>query len=95
MKHLRRKRLADADRTLHDLLIQATENDLWIIIMEAVTEVYSELIDRVIRNSDEEGQERLRQYHEDILSALVEKDSTKMMRAIEDHYGMIEDMLEL
>ena len=95
MKHLRGKRLADADRAFHDLLIQATENDLWIIIMEAVTEVYSELIDRVIRNSDEEGQERLRRYHEDIFSALIEKDSEKMMHAIEDHYGMIEEMLDL
>lgn len=95
MKHLRGKRLADADRAFHDLLIQATENDLWIIIMEAVAEVYSELIDRVIRNADEEGQNRLRQYHEDIFSALVEKDNDKMMRAIEDHYGMIEELLDM
>lgn len=95
MKHLRGKRLADADRAFHDLLIQATENDLWIIIMEAVAEVYSELIDRVIRNADEEGQNRLRQYHEDIFSALVAKDNDKMMRAIEDHYGMIEELLDM
>lgn len=95
MKHLRGKRLADADKAFHDLLIQATENDLWIIIMEAVTEVYSELIDRAIRNSDENGQSRLRQFHEDIFSGLTEKDNDKMMRAIEDHYDMIEELLNV
>ncbi len=95
MKHLRGKRLAEADKTFHDLLIQATENDLWIIIMEAVTEVYSEMIDRAIRNADEDGQNRLRQFHEDIFMGLVDKDNEKMMRAIEEHYDMIEELLDV
>ncbi len=95
MKHLRGKRLADADKAFHDLLIQATGNGLWIIIMEAVTEVYSELIDRVVRNSDEDGQNRLRRCHEDIFFGLIEKDTEKMMRAIEEHYDMIEELLNV
>lgn len=95
MKHLRGKRLADADKAFHDLLIQATENDLWIIIMEAVTDVYREMMDRVIRNAGEEDQNRLRQCHEDIFSGLTEKDSEKMMHAIEQHYDMIEELLSV
>ena len=93
MKHLRGKRLADADKAFHDLLIQATENDLWIIIMEAVTDIYREMMDLVIRNADEEDQNRLRQCHEDIFSGLTEKNSEKMLHAIEQHYDMIEELL--
>ena len=91
--HLRGKRLADADKAFHDLLIQATENDLWIIIMEAVTDIYREMMDLVIRNADEEDQNRLRQCHEDIFSGLTEKNSEKMLHAIEQHYDMIEELL--
>lgn len=95
MKHLRGKRLADADKTFHDLLIQATGNDLCVIIMEAVTEVYTELIERVIRNSDKAGQAELKQCHENIFLGLLEKNPDKMIHAIEKHYDIIEERLKM
>ena len=52
MQNLKGKRLSDTDREFHNELIILTENNLLIIIMEAITEVYREWIDYVIKRAE-------------------------------------------
>ena len=59
MKIAQSKRLVEIDKAFHDSLILATENTLFITVMEAVTEVYREWIDIVLKKADKENKQKL------------------------------------
>lgn len=83
------------DRDFHALLLKATGNSLMITILEAVAEVYQEWIDIVIHKADDDQKTRLLAYHRGIVSALAEADADLALRFVDDHYDLIEEMLEL
>ena len=83
------------DRDFHALLLKATGNSLMITILEAVAEVYQEWIDIVIHKADDDQKTRLLAYHRGIVSALAEADAYLALRFVDDHYDLIEEMLEL
>lgn len=94
MERLQGAHSASIDKAFHDELICATGNNLWMIIMEAVTDVYTEWIDYVIQRLDVDKRHKLVQYHKEIYTCLMQKDKTGMLHAIDAHYDMIEDMLD-
>ena len=77
----------------HVALIHATQNPLFITVMEAITEVYHESMQKVIRESDEETLSRLRMLHGKIYRSIVEKNKDACMKYIEEHYDLVENKL--
>ena len=94
MQNLKGKRLSDTDREFHNELIILTENNLLIIIMEAITEVYREWIDYVIKCADNDVREELVECHKKIYLNIMQKDYDETFRAIDRHYDIIEEMIE-
>ena len=82
----RGEQLVDADKAFHEALIAATENNLWMILMEAVTEVYREEIDYNLAHATEETRRQMIKSHRDIYQSLLEKDSAALQKAMKSHY---------
>ena len=93
MKIAQSKRLVEIDKAFHDSLILATENTLFITVMEAVTEVYREWIDIVLKKADKENKQKLFQCHSDIFDSILNKDTEMVINAVDRHYDLIEEML--
>ncbi len=85
--------LVELDQKFHVALIHATQNPLFITVMEAITEVYHESMQKVIRESDEETLSRLRMLHGKIYRSIVEKNKDACMKYIEEHYDLVENKL--
>ncbi len=79
---------SDADKEFHNTLIMATENNLWLVIMQAVMEVYSDCIDDVSGKLSESGRKKLQKCHEDIYYGIIEKNENAVMDALGRHYDM-------
>lgn len=93
MKTAKGKRLVEVDKAFHDSLILATENTLFITVMEAVTEVYREWIDIVLKKADKENKQKLFQCHSDIFDSILNKNTEMVINAVDRHYNLIEEML--
>ncbi len=93
MKIAQGKRLVEIDKAFHDSLILATENTLFTTVMEAVTEVYREWIDIVLKKADKENKQKLFQCHSDIFDSILNKDTEMVINAVDRHYDLIEEML--
>ena len=85
--------LVDTDQAFHCALIKATENSLFLTIMEAVTIVYREWIERALEKADEEQKKQLFACHREIYQGLVDHDADAMQAAIDRHYDLVEQML--
>ena len=85
--------LVDTDQAFHSALIEATENSLFLTIMEAVTIVYREWIERALEKADEEQKKQLFACHREIYQGLVDHDADAMQAAIDRHYDLVEQML--
>lgn len=93
MKIAKGKGLVEIDKAFHDSLILATENTLFITVMEAVTEVYREWIDIALKKADKESKQGLFQCHSYIFDSILNKDTEMVINAIDRHYNIIEEML--
>lgn len=80
------------DKQFHDTLILATENTLYITLMEAVTEVYREWIDDILGKIGSGDKKKLLEYHKAIYTGIVNRDDKAVMRAIDRHYDLIEQI---
>ena len=85
--------LVELDQKFHVALIHATQNPLFITVMEAITEVYHESMQKVIRESDEETLSGLRMLHGKIYRSIVGKNKDACMKYIEEHYDLVENKL--
>lgn len=83
----------EADRRFHYLLIQATENQLWICISEAIITVYRNWIDSVLQVADLDMKKKLKQSHLALLKALKEGSRELCERAIDSHYDLVDEKL--
>ncbi len=93
MKIAKGKGLVEVDKAFHDSLILATNNTMFITVMEAVTEVYREWIDIVLKKASTENKQKLFQCHSDIFESILNKDTEMVINAIDRHYNIIEEML--
>ena len=93
MKSVGGEELASLDKKFHDTLIESTDNMMFITIMEAVAGVYREWIDIVIKRADEDNIRKLLKYHEEIFIGITDKNKEQTIKAVENHYDLIEEML--
>ena len=93
MKSETGKKLVMLDQEFHITLIRATNNPLFITVMEAVAEVYHESMSKVIEESDEETTREFFILHKNICNSLVEKDKEACLKYIQKHYDLAESKL--
>ena len=62
--------------------------------MDAVADLYRELIYYVIQKIDVKDRAKLMQSHKDIFNNIIEDKPRKAMQAIEKHYELIEELLK-
>jgi GntR family transcriptional repressor for pyruvate dehydrogenase complex len=67
----------------HRLLAEASKNYLFVIVMESIMAVHSEILSRT--GSDLDTSANVVTYHEDILKAVVEKNRTMALQLLEKH----------
>lgn len=86
--------LAEADKQFHYTLIHATENRFWILITEAVSEVYRTWIDHVLSMASEDTIKHLQDSHKEIAQGIVEGKLSLCLEAVNRHYDILDDILE-
>ena len=85
------EKIAIADDNFHNELIKAADNSLMTVIMDAVTTVYKEAIERVIYNSDERVRDKLIECHRGIYEGIISLDKGMTEAAIDIHYDVVGD----
>lgn len=86
------KKLEELDGAFHAALTQATENPLFITIVEAVTYLYRDSTHQALQKADEKTKSQLLCCHRKIYEGIVDKDMDKLMTAVDKHYDLIEEM---
>lgn len=81
------------DQQFHITLIHATKNLLFIIVMEAISEVCHESMSKVIEESDEETTMKFLMLHSKIYNSIVEKDEEACLKYVKEHYDLAESKL--
>lgn len=76
----------ELDKTFHAQLICVTENPLFILLLESVSELYQEQIARVLQHMDDAGRRELLIQHRAIYYHLTQKHKEAMLEAIDRHY---------
>ena len=66
-----------------------------VTVLDAIAEVYQKWIDIVIHKTGKDEKNRLQAYHKGIYTSLAEADTDLALRFVDDHYDLIEEMLEL
>lgn len=82
------------DKRFHFMLVERTDNRFLIILMDAVTDIYREWIDYVIRNADDNTKENLKNAHTAIINGIRNLDLIKCFEAIDRHYDLIETKIQ-
>lgn len=78
------------DRKFHYLLVEASHNNLFVELMNAITDVYRGWIDDVIRYATPETKRALKEAHLEMLEAIHTHDHVRCEAAIDRHYDIIE-----
>lgn len=76
----------ELDKTFHAQLICVTENPLFILLLESVSELYQEQIARVLQHMDNAGRREILTQHRAIYYHLTQKHKEAMLEAIDRHY---------
>lgn len=93
MKSETGKKLVMLDQEFHITLIRATKNPLFIIVMQAIAEVYHESMSKVIGDADEETTMQFFMLHEKIYTSILEKDKEACLKYMNAHYDLAESKL--
>lgn len=83
------KQEIELDKNFHVALIEATENKFWIIMMDAVVEIYRENIEYILKSADWKLRRALYKAHCDMLDGIIEGDLEKCNGAVDRHYMLI------
>lgn len=82
------------DRAFHFELIRSSGNKFWIELMNAIAIVYEDMIRTILESSDEKGRSAYNAIHKRILDALIDKDWSCCELAIDEHYDLVNKMLD-
>lgn len=82
-------RLAAADDSFHNELINAADNGLVAVIMAAVTKVYSGFIEQAVYSADASVREGLMECHRDIYTGIINLDAPMVEAALDRHYDLV------
>lgn len=78
------------DKQFHDEIIRGSGNTLIISIMESLSSVCNDLIEKVVTEAEPEVEKALSEVHEGLLKGLRSKDLTLGLEAIHRHYDIID-----
>lgn len=81
------------DKAFHYMILSASENQLLIGIMSALSQIYETSVRFVLTTADETVRNRFVQAHRDICLGLMNRDKELGVRAIHEHYDLIEKEL--
>lgn len=84
----------EADRAFHFSLIEATQNQMWSCISNAVVDVYRNCIDASIRHADDSLKAKFQELHERILESIKKRDKVSCEKWIDLHYHMTEEDMQ-
>ena len=87
------KQFVMLDQKFHITLIQATKNQLFITVMEAISEVYQQSVSNVIEESDKETMMKFFLIHRNIFNSIVEENEDACLKYIKEHYDLAESRL--
>lgn len=85
-----RQQLEQAEKEFHRALIDAGQNQLFGMIMDALASLGDTYRKEILAYLDPEVQASLLQTHRDIVAALEEKDAPKGRKALQQHFGLIQ-----
>lgn len=88
------EKMIEVDRRFHYQLIEKADNRFWLSIMNAVVDVYRTWIDDVLRSCEKETAQKLCRAHLKIQKAVKEKNISACEKAIDEHYDLIDSVLE-
>ena len=74
--------------------MRATENNIFITIMQSLTKIYREWIDRALVKTDARQKDMLYEVHFNMYKGLVDKNKDQVMNAIDRHYDFIDGLVE-
>ena len=84
----------EPDKSFHEILVRATENNIFITIMQSLTKIYREWIDRALVKTDARQKDMLYEVHFNMYKGLVDKNKDQVMNAIDRHYDFIDGLVE-
>lgn len=95
MKSASGEKFVMLDQEFHITLIRATKNPLFIIVMEAIADVYHESMSKVIDASDEETTMKFGVLHRKICNSIVEQDKEACLKYVKEHYDLAGNKLQM
>lgn len=87
--------LPELDFQFHYLLIQATENQFFISLSDAITTIYRNWINNAIQNTDKSVKMEFHQTHLAMLNALKAGDRIQCEKAIDAHYDLADQKMQV
>lgn len=91
MKEASGQAFVELDREFHLNLIRATENVLFLMVMEPIGEIYLDKTLEVVRGFSREELDSIIPTHENIYRSIIEKDKELFGKSIREHYKRIID----
>lgn len=85
----------EADRTFHRVLLASTENRLWINLFSPVMELYRKWVDAVLHRVNEADRSQIFESHKTIVAALQAGDEDALELAVNRHYELVENTMEI
>ena len=93
MENVSGEKFVILDHEFHLTLIRATKNQLFITVMEAISEVYQQSVSKVIEETDRETMTKFLLIHRNIYNSIVEKKEDACLAYIKEHYDLAESRL--
>ena len=84
--------MTEADTQFHYTLIRTTQNNFAMTLFGSVTNIYRKFIDDTLIISDAATKARLNDAHERIALSVISGDEAACLRAIDDHYDIVESL---
>lgn len=84
--------MTEADTNFHYTLIRATGNNFAMTLFDSVTDIYRKFIDDTLIISDSATKAKLNDAHERIALSVISGDEAACLRAIDDHYDIVESL---
>lgn len=82
------------DKKFHDRLIQISGNHLLVLLNEALSELFETVISDYTMHITRKNWDRLLECHRRVYDCLVKNDVQEGMKAIREHYNIIDEDLE-
>ena len=82
------------DKKLHDFIINASNNQLMISIMDAFSEICESFVGQMLSCADENKKKRLTKAHHNICQSIADRNRASGIQAINEHYDIIDELIK-